>query len=77
MLTRLNPLTYVVEPMRHFMFDPLDLTAAERARLLPVITWFGWQVPLGVQLLTVIVITLGLVSLAAKIFKTTERSGGL
>jgi len=37
-----------------------------------VLTWFGWQVPVGVQLLSVAVITLGLISLAARIFKTTE-----
>ena len=46
--------------------------AAEQERLLPVITWFGWQVPVGVQLLTVAVITLGLISLAARVFRTTE-----
>ena len=71
-LTRLNPLTYVVQPMRHFTLGTLDLTAAEQERLVPVLTWFGWQVPVGVQLLTVAVITLGLVSLAARVFKTTE-----
>jgi ABC-2 type transport system permease protein len=71
-LTRLNPLTYVVQPMRHFTLDQLSLTAAEQERLVPVLTWFGWQVPVGVQLLSVAVITLGLISLAARIFKTTE-----
>jgi ABC-2 type transport system permease protein len=71
-LTRLNPLTYVVQPMRHFTLDTLSLTAAEQERLVPVLTWFGWQVPVGVQLLSVAVITLGLISLAARIFKTTE-----
>lgn len=71
-LTRLNPLTYVVQPMRHFTLGHLDLTAAEQERLVPVLTWFGWEVPVGVQLLTVAVITLGLISLAARVFKTTE-----
>jgi ABC-2 type transport system permease protein len=71
-LTRLNPLTYVVQPMRHFTLEHLSLSAAEEQRLVPVMTWFGWQVPVGVQLLTVAVITLGLVSLAARIFRTTE-----
>jgi ABC-2 type transport system permease protein len=71
-LTRLNPLTYVVQPMRHFTLDQLSLTAAEQERLVPVLTWFGWQVPVAVQLLSVAVITLGLISLAARIFKTTE-----
>jgi ABC-2 type transport system permease protein len=71
-LTRLNPLTYVVQPMRHLVLDRLDLTAAERARLLPVVTWNGWQVPVGVQLLVVVALTVGLVSLAARTFRTTE-----
>jgi ABC-2 type transport system permease protein len=71
-LTRLNPLTYVVQPMRHVTLAQLDLSAAEQARLVPVISWFGWEVPVGVQLLTVGVITLGLVSLAARVFRTSE-----
>ena len=71
-LTRINPLTYVVQPMRHFSLEHLSLTAAEQERLVPVLTWFGWEVPVGVQLLTVAVITLGLVTLAARVFKTTE-----
>ena len=32
----------------------------------------GWHVPLGVQLHEVLAITLGLISLAAKVFKMTE-----
>jgi ABC-2 type transport system permease protein len=71
-LTRINPLTYVVQPMRHFSLQHLSLTAAERDRLVPVLTWFGWEVPVGVQLLAVAAITLGLVALAARIFRTTE-----
>jgi ABC-2 type transport system permease protein len=71
-LTRLNPLTYVVQPMRYFVLEHLSLSEAEQARLVPVITWFGWEVPVGVQLLTVSVITLSLITLAARVFKTTE-----
>jgi ABC-2 type transport system permease protein len=71
-LTRLNPLTYVVQPMRHLVLQHLSLSGAEQERLVPVLTWFGWEVPIGVQLLTVAVITLGLICLAARIFRTTE-----
>jgi ABC-2 type transport system permease protein len=71
-LTRLNPLTYVVQPMRHLVLSHLDLSAAEEQRLLPVLTWAGWQVPVGLQLLTVAVLTLGMITLAARIFRTTE-----
>ncbi|MGY1590697.1 ABC transporter permease [Geodermatophilus sp. SYSU D00708] len=71
-LTRLNPLTYVVQPMRYFVLEHLSLSEAEQARLVPVLTWFGWHVPVAVQLITVAVITLGLVTVAARVFKTTE-----
>jgi ABC-2 type transport system permease protein len=71
-VTRLNPLTYVVQPMRHLVLQHLDLSAAEQARLLPALTWGGWAVPIGVQLLAVAVITLGLVALAARLFRTAE-----
>jgi len=71
-LTRLNPLTYVVQPMRYFVLEHLSLSAAEEQRLVPVLTWFGWQVPVGVQLLAVAGITLGLITVAARVFKTTE-----
>ena len=71
-VTRLNPLTYVVQPMRHLVLQRLDLTAAEQVRLLPAVSWFGWQVPTGVQLLTVAVVTVGLIGVAARLFRTTE-----
>ena len=71
-VTRLNPLTYVVQPMRHLVLQHLDLSAAEQARLLPAITWGGWAVPVGVQLLTVAVITVGLIGVSARMFRTAE-----
>jgi ABC-2 type transport system permease protein len=71
-VTRLNPLTYVVQPMRHLVLQHLDLTAAAEQRLLPPLTWAGWAVPVGVQLLTVAVITAALVGLGARLFASTE-----
>jgi ABC-2 type transport system permease protein len=71
-LTRLNPLTYAVQPMRAAVFDHLDLTAPERARLDPAITWWGWNVPLAVQLLVVVLVTLALIGVAVARFDRTE-----
>ncbi|MGH3495962.1 MAG: ABC transporter permease [Nocardioidaceae bacterium] len=71
-LTRVNPLTYVVQPMRHLVLAQLHLTQAERARLLPDITWFGWHVPVGIQLLLVLACALGLMSLAVASFRKSE-----
>jgi ABC-2 type transport system permease protein len=43
-LNRIDPLTYAVEPIRHVVFERLDLSAATRAKLDPGITWNGWHV---------------------------------
>jgi ABC-2 type transport system permease protein len=53
-LNRLDPLTYAVNPLREAVFSHLDLTTAATAALLPGITWFGWQVPIAVQVLVVV-----------------------
>jgi ABC-2 type transport system permease protein len=71
-LTKLNPLTYVVQPMRHIVLSQLSLNDEEKARLLPVIDWFGWQVPVIVQLLTVVVVTTALIGVAVLSFRKTE-----
>jgi ABC-2 type transport system permease protein len=53
-LTRLNPLTYVVQPMRMAIFERLDIPASAWAALDPRITWLGWQVPVVVQVLVAV-----------------------
>lgn len=53
-LTRLNPLTYVVQPMRYAIFQHMDIPAGAWAALDPSITWFGWTVPVGVQVLVAV-----------------------
>src|ERR1700735_2417281 len=53
-LTRIDPLTYVVGPMRHLVFSHLNVAPALRAaissRFAPSITWGGWVVPLWLSL---------------------------
>src|SRR3712207_126596 len=44
-LNRIDPLTYAVDPMRHLVFDHLDISEAARRTLDPGITWFGWHLP--------------------------------
>jgi ABC-2 type transport system permease protein len=68
-LNRLDPLTYAVNPIREAVFANLDLTPAATAALLPGITWFGWQVPIAVQVLVVIGCALAALSVAIAKFK--------
>ncbi|HXF57033.1 MAG TPA: ABC transporter permease [Actinomycetota bacterium] len=52
-LTRVDPLTYVVDPMRRAVFGALEVPAGVREVLSGGVTWGGWTVPVGVELLLV------------------------
>jgi ABC-2 type transport system permease protein len=71
-LTNVNPLTYAVEPMRHVVFAHLQLSSAGRAVLDPGIRWWGWQVPVLVQVGVVLLTTLALLAVAIVRFDRTE-----
>ncbi len=75
-LTRLDPLTYVVGPMRHLVFSHLNVSAQISAilntHLAPAITWDGWAVPLWLSLGIVAVMGLGMMSVAIAEFSKTE-----
>jgi daunorubicin resistance ABC transporter membrane protein len=75
-LTRLDPLTYVVGPMRHLVFSHLSVPPAFAtyisAHLAPSITWAGWVVPLWLSLSIVAVMGLGMMAVAIAEFSKTE-----
>jgi ABC-2 type transport system permease protein len=71
-LTRIDPLTYVVGPMRHAVFSHLTMPAAFEQHLAPTITWAGWPVPLGLSLGMVAIMGLGMTGIAIAEFSKTE-----
>lgn len=71
-LTKLNPLTYVVQPMRSAVFDHLDISPATRAAFDPAITWGTWQVPLAVQVLVAVAVTVALLSACVALFDRND-----
>jgi daunorubicin resistance ABC transporter membrane protein len=75
-LTRIDPLTYVVGPMRHLVFSHLSVppyvAAAINTHLAPSITWGGWVVPTWLSLGIVAVMGLGMMSVAIAEFSKTE-----
>jgi ABC-2 type transport system permease protein len=75
-LTRLDPLTYVVGPMRHLVFGHLNVSplfaSVINARLAPSITWAGWVVPLWLSLGIVAIMGLGMMAVAIAEFSKTE-----
>lgn len=68
-LTRVNPLTYAVEPMRHTVFARLDLDETARRALDPGVTWGGWLVPVWLQVVLVAVLGLAMLGAAAAQFR--------
>jgi ABC-2 type transport system permease protein len=70
--TKVNPLTYVVQPMRAAVFDHLAVPAGTRAVLDPAITWWGWQVPVGVQVLVGVAAAAAVLAAGILAFDRTE-----
>ncbi|HUZ35994.1 MAG TPA: ABC transporter permease [Streptosporangiaceae bacterium] len=71
-LTRIDPLTYVVGPMRHAVFTHLNLPAFAQQALSPGITWAGWVVPIGLSLGIVAVMGLIMMGVAIVTFSRPE-----
>jgi ABC-2 type transport system permease protein len=71
-LTRLNPLTYAVDPMRRLVFDHLDISEAARQTLAPGVTWIGWRVPTLLELGIVLALGLAMMGVAIWQFTRTE-----
>jgi ABC-2 type transport system permease protein len=44
-LTRFDPLTYIVSPMRHAVFSSLKVSPRAAAFLSPGVSWDGWRSP--------------------------------
>lgn len=71
-LTRLDPLTYIVSPMRHAVFSHLNIPPRALHTIAPGVTWNGWEVPVGVSLGIVALMGAVLLGIAIAEFHRTE-----
>jgi ABC-2 type transport system permease protein len=71
-LTRIDPLTYIVAPMRHAVFSHLSISPLAMSALNPGITWFGWVVPVGLCLAIVAAMGVTMLAIAIAEFRKTE-----
>ena len=69
-LNRLDPLTYAVDPMRHLVFNQLDVSESARRTLDPGVTWLGWHLAPEFEASTVLL--LGVAMMGAAIWKFTR-----
>jgi ABC-2 type transport system permease protein len=54
-ITRLNPLTYAIAPFRQVIFDAQHMSALAREHFSTTVTWFGWPLPIWLDLAIVVV----------------------
>ncbi|MFD0854248.1 ABC transporter permease [Actinomadura adrarensis] len=71
-LTRLNPLTYAVDPLRQAVFARLDVSPELERTFNPGVTWNGWQVPVGLEILIIVVVGVVLMGVAVLEFRRGE-----
>jgi daunorubicin resistance ABC transporter membrane protein len=71
-LTRIDPLTYVVGPMRHAVVAHLNISPLAQHALSPGVTWDGWVVPIWLSLGIVAAMGLAMMSIAIAAFSKTE-----
>jgi ABC transporter/ABC-2 type transporter len=71
-LTRIDPLTYIVDPMRHAVFGHLPISPVALTALSPGVTWDGRVVPLGLSLAMVAAMGVLMLAIAIAEFRKTE-----
>ena len=71
-LTRIDPITYIVAPMRHAVFSHLSVSASAVHDLSPGITWGSWAVPIGLSLAIVAAMGAAMLFAAIAQFNKTE-----
>jgi ABC-2 type transport system permease protein len=70
-LTRINPLTYAVDPLRRAVFAHVD-AGPLAARFGGGVTWFGWTVPVPLEVLVVLVMGMLLLGVAIVQFRRAD-----
>jgi ABC-2 type transport system permease protein len=70
---RVNPLTYAVDPMRSVVFRQLDVPPSIKQTFAGGVTWFGWHVPVLVEVGVTAALGLGVLWVATAMFSRESR----
>jgi daunorubicin resistance ABC transporter membrane protein len=71
-ITRVNPLTYAIDPMRHAVFTHAHTDPRVLAVLNPGVTWGGWRVPVPLELVMVLALGCCMLAFAIAEFRRAE-----
>jgi len=71
-LNRIDPLAYAVDPMRRLVFSKIDISETARQVLAPGISWWGWRMPVVLEVGVIFLLGLVLLGIAIWQFSATE-----
>ncbi len=71
-ITRLNPLTYAIAPFRQVIFEAQNMSAVAKEHFSTTVTWFGWPLPMWLELVIVVCFTAVFFVLAVRGLSKTE-----
>jgi daunorubicin resistance ABC transporter membrane protein len=71
-LTRIDPLTYAVDPLRRTVFARLDVSSSTLGTLDPGVTWGDWRVPTALELALVAVMGVAMLVVAIVQFQRMD-----
>jgi ABC-2 type transport system permease protein len=71
-LTKIDPLTYAIDPMRRAVFGHVNVSPKLAHALNPGVTWGGWRLPVGLELGMVAFLGLAMLGLAVFQFSRPE-----
>ena len=71
-ITRINPLTYAVDPLRRVVFAAPHMTPAAAARFSTGVDLFGFWLPIGAEIGIVCALAVGFLTLAVRQFGRPE-----
>jgi ABC-2 type transport system permease protein len=71
-ITRINPLTYAIDPLRHFVFAVQHMTPQAAARFHVGVSLFGYTLPVGAEIGITVVLAFAFLGLAMRGFGRAE-----
>jgi ABC-2 type transport system permease protein len=71
-LTRIDPMTYIVDPLRRAVFNHINISAAARQSFSPGVYWGSWRLPTYFEILLTVVITLICLGASVKMFSKQD-----
>jgi ABC-2 type transport system permease protein len=71
-LTRVDPLSYIVDPMRRVVFDHIAVSPAARQAFSPGLHWGSWRLPVPFELALVLAVTAGCLAASVALFSRQD-----